>query len=102
VVVTHGGHGTVLRALAADRPVLVLPHGRDQADNAVRVTTRGAGLSLRRTASPERIAQAVQALLDDPRYRDGAAALGSAIRHEVATSPLLDELEDLPAPCPAG
>ena len=113
VVVTHGGHGTVVRALAWDRPVLVLPHGRDQADNAVRVTTRGAGLSLRRTASPERIARAVRTLLDDGRYRDGAAALGSAIRHEVTTSPLLHELEadpiggaceqsGLPAVCPLG
>ena len=36
-VVTHGGHGTVIRALAADVPVLVLPHGRDQADNGARV-----------------------------------------------------------------
>ena len=50
VVVTHGGHGTVIKALAADVPVVILPHGRDQADNAVRVTARGAGLAVKRAA----------------------------------------------------
>ena len=47
-VVTHGGHGTVVRALAADVPLVVLHHGRDQADNAARVTARGAGLAVKR------------------------------------------------------
>jgi MGT family glycosyltransferase len=32
VVITHGGHGTVMRALAAGVPMVVLPQGRDQAD----------------------------------------------------------------------
>lgn len=34
VVVTHGGHGTVMKALAAGKPLLIVPHGRDQDDNA--------------------------------------------------------------------
>ncbi len=51
-VVTHGGHGTVVRALAADVPLVVLHHGRDQADNAARLKARGAGLAVKRTASP--------------------------------------------------
>ena len=43
LVVTHGGHGTVIKTLAAGVPLVILHHGRDQADNAARVTTRGAG-----------------------------------------------------------
>ena len=42
-VVTHGGHGTVIKALAAGVPMVVLPHGRDQLDNAVRVATPAPG-----------------------------------------------------------
>ena len=40
-VVTHGGHGTVARTLAAGIPLVVLPHGRDQGDNAARHRARG-------------------------------------------------------------
>ena len=96
-VVTHGGHGTVIRALAADVPMLVLPHGRDQADNGTRVTTRGAGLVLKRTSSPERIATAVRRLLDEPSFRARAADLGAPIRSDATSGALVAELEDLPA-----
>ena len=92
-VVTHGGHGTVARALAAGVPLVVMHHGRDQADNAVRVTTRGAGLSVSRTAKPDKIATAVRRLLDDPSFRAGAEQLGAAFRRDAASGRLIDELE---------
>ena len=96
-VVTHGGHGTVVRALAADVPLVVLHHGRDQADNAARVTARGAGLAVKRSASPDVIAKAVRRVLDDPSFRTGAARLGRSIRRDAASGALVAELEDLPA-----
>ena len=43
-VVTHAGHGTVIRALAVGVPLLCLPMGRDQPGNAARTVARGAGL----------------------------------------------------------
>ncbi|MET0458499.1 MAG: glycosyltransferase [Ilumatobacteraceae bacterium] len=92
-IVTHGGHGTVVKALAAGVPLVVLPHGRDQADNAVRVSTRRAGVTLKRTARPAAIADAVRKVLDDPGYRDAAGRLGAAIRSDAAGSALVDELE---------
>ena len=96
-VVTHGGHGTVVRALAAGVPMVVLPHGRDQADNARRITSRGAGIALRRSAKPTKIATAVQRLLDTPGYRTAAEHLGEAIRRDAASDTLVRELEDLPS-----
>jgi MGT family glycosyltransferase len=80
LVVTHGGHGTVMKALLAGLPLLILPHGRDQADNAVRVTTRGAGLSLGKSASAAAIAAALSRLLDEETYARSAQTLGEAIR----------------------
>ena len=47
LVITHGGHGTVIRALAGGVPVMVVPISRDQPDNAARVRAppgRGQGL----------------------------------------------------------
>jgi MGT family glycosyltransferase len=99
-VVTHGGHGTVVRALAADVPLVVLPHGRDQGDNAARLTARQAGLSVTRTASSAAIAAAVRQVLEDPALRTGAQRLGASIRRDAASGALVDELEDLPAAVP--
>jgi MGT family glycosyltransferase len=47
-VITHGGHGTVLKALTAGVPLVVVPLGRDQPDNAARVVYAGAGIRLRK------------------------------------------------------
>ncbi|MEA2998875.1 MAG: hypothetical protein QOK17_708 [Sphingomonadales bacterium] len=100
LVVTHGGHGTVIRALAHRRPMLVIPHGRDQHDNAIRVTARGAGLSLAADASAETIAEALRRLLSEPAFAARAAELGARVAEEAAHSPVAEELEALAAPAP--
>ena len=46
LVVCHGGHGTVARALATGVPVLCCPHVGDMAENSARVAWAGAGLML--------------------------------------------------------
>jgi UDP:flavonoid glycosyltransferase YjiC (YdhE family) len=97
-LVTHGGHGTVIRSLAAGVPMAILHHGRDQADNAVRVSARGAGLSVERDASAARIAEAVARLLQEPSYRQAAVRLGDAIVRDADSGLLVAELESLTAP----
>ena len=96
VVVTHAGHGTVMKALAAEVPMVLLPHGRDQADTAARVTSRGAGVALKRTASPAVIAAAVRRVLQNGSYRVSARRLGDAVRREAKSDALVRELEDIP------
>ncbi len=96
-VVTHGGHGTVMRALASRTPMLVIPHGRDQADNAVRVTERGAGLSLSPDASLEAIRTACERLLRDPSFRESARKLGDLVAAEAEGSTVVAELEGVAA-----
>lgn len=96
-VITHGGHGTVMRALANGVPLLCLPMGRDQDDNAARVVARGAGLRLRPSASSPKIAAAVRRLLDEPGFRTEAARLGRVIRDDVAGDRAVRELEAIGA-----
>jgi MGT family glycosyltransferase len=93
LVVTHGGHGTVMRALVNRVPMLVIPHGRDQNDNAVRVTERGAGLSLMPDASAEAIRAACARLLSEPHFRTAAKRLGDLVASEAENSTLVQELE---------
>jgi MGT family glycosyltransferase len=97
LVVTHGGHGTVNRALMHGLPLLVIPNGRDQKDNAIRVEARGAGLVLPGTASAEEIAAAIKRLFADPRFRVAARQLGDAIALECKSSMLVDEMETVAA-----
>ena len=46
LVVSHGGHGTVARALGAGTPVLIYPITGDMGETAMRLDWAGAGLSL--------------------------------------------------------
>jgi MGT family glycosyltransferase len=100
-VVTHAGHGTIMRALAHGLPLLCLPMGRDQDDNAARVVHAGAGLRLRRSASPPRIAAALRRLLHEPAFRAHAERLGHIIRDDAAADRAVAELEAVGVPAPA-
>lgn len=95
IVVAHGGHGTVMTALSHGVPLLVLPHGRDQEDNAVRIVERGAGLMLPNTANVETMRQALRRLLEEPGFRASAGSLGESIRAEIRDSTLIADLEAL-------
>lgn len=100
VVINHGGHGTVMRALLSRVPMLVIPHGRDQNDNAVRVTERGAGLSLPPEASMEEMRSACQRLLNNPTFRAAARWLGDRVAAEAEHSTVAQELEAVASrPC---
>ena len=93
-VVTHGGSGTLLAALALGVPTVVLPIGADQLDNADRVNDLGVGLLLDPlTADPIDIATAVQTLINDDSYRHRAATLAS----EAESQPPLESLRELVA-----
>lgn len=95
VVVTHAGHGTVIKALAAGVPVVAMPLGRDQLDNAARVDHHGAGLRLKPTANPKAIAKAIRRLLDEPSFSASAKRLAAAIAAETAEDRAAAELEAL-------
>jgi UDP:flavonoid glycosyltransferase YjiC (YdhE family) len=76
-------------------PLLCLPMGRDQHDNAARVSHRGAGLTLPADASPDAIAAAARRLLDEPAFRAAAEGLGAAIRADEAARDAAAALEAL-------
>ena len=95
LVVTHGGHGTVTRALVHGKPLVVVPHGRDQADNAVRVTTRGAGIMVPADSDAEAFRVAIAEILAEPAYRASAEILCAKVAEEADNSPVVKELETL-------
>ena len=79
-IVTHGGSGTMLGALARGVPLLVVPQGADQWGNAVHVVDAGAGLRLLGDElTTAAVQEAVMALINDPSYRRAASNVGDEI-----------------------
>ncbi|MFI4934311.1 MAG: glycosyltransferase [Caulobacterales bacterium] len=93
VVVTHAGHGACLRPLMDGAPLLCIPLGRDQPDNAARAVERGAALRLAKDASVDDITAAVRRLLEEPAFRAAARRLGAQIVADAAKRSAEDELE---------
>jgi UDP:flavonoid glycosyltransferase YjiC (YdhE family) len=95
VVICHGGHGTVARALAAGTPLLVCPFVGDMAENAARVAWSGAGLSVpRRLLSRRAVRLAVRQLLGEESFATRAqeiAAWCEAHDGATATADLVEE-----------
>jgi UDP:flavonoid glycosyltransferase YjiC (YdhE family) len=88
VVICHGGHGTVVRALAAGKPLLVCPSVGDMGENAARVAWSGTGLSVpRRLLSRRAIRLATRRLLAEPSFAGRALAVAEwAERHDGAAA----------------
>jgi len=90
-VVSHGGSGTLVAALALGVPEVVLPMGADQPDNADRCEALGVGVVLDPlTATSAAIAAATTEVTCDERYARAAAGLAA----EAAGQPKLDELDE--------
>ena len=73
LVLCHGGHGTVARALAAGAPLICCPAVGDMTENGARVAWSGAGLMLPwRLISAASLRLTVRRALGDPSLRERA------------------------------
>ncbi len=101
LVLSHCGHGTTMKTLAAGVPMVCIPMGRDQNDTAARVSYHGAGVRLSPNASVKKIRNAVERVLDDEKYRINAERLAAAIADEQQTADIVGELEALATSAPS-
>jgi UDP:flavonoid glycosyltransferase YjiC (YdhE family) len=79
LVVTHGGLGTAMFSAGVGAPMLVLPNGRDQDDNAERVVSMRLGRALSPEAKPSIIAEAVATMLGDTDLRANCRAFAGRV-----------------------
>jgi hypothetical protein len=83
-VVSHGGSGSLLGALAHGLPSVLLAMGADQMHNAARAEAVGVARRLHPvTATADDVAAAVDEVIADPSFREAAARF----HHEIAALP---------------
>jgi hypothetical protein len=91
-VVCHGGSGTTLGALAHGVPLVLVPQGADQFDNAARCFAAGAAVVIGRDElSADSVRTALRQVLDDPSFATAAKRVAAEIEAmgtpaEVATA----------------
>ena len=98
LVITHAGHGTVMKALSHGLPLVCLPMGRDQNDNAIKIQHHGCGMALSAKAGPEKIRKAVLHILSEGAFRKAAAGFQKEIRANDQKHLMWREIEDLMDP----
>ena len=92
-IVIHGGIGTTGQALRSGRPVLVVPHGHDQFDNAHRITKLGVARTLHpKHYRARRVASELARLLGDD-YRARAESVAAIVRSEGGADAAAEALE---------
>ncbi|WP_432994598.1 glycosyltransferase [Dactylosporangium sp. CA-233914] len=80
-VVTHGGWGTVSKALVRGLPMVLVPLSGDQPYIAGRCADLGLGLALdAETVTAAGLRDAVRAVVEEPRFRKAAAELAAELR----------------------
>ena len=93
-IIHQGGVGTTGQAMLAGRPLLVVPFGFDQPDNAARVVRLGIARTIPRRAYTARRATAELAkLLQNPQYTARAAEVGRTVAKENGVKTACDIIE---------
>lgn len=102
LIVTHGGHGTAMRALRHGVPMILIPGlAGDQPFVAAAVEEWGAGLALPKDAAGDAIRAAARAVFTEPRFAEGARRRADALRGVDGAPAAADHLEALLAATPA-
>ncbi len=96
LVVTHGGHGTFMRALRNGLPMVVIPGlGGDQPVNAAATEAWGVGRALPADATAEAMREAISAVLSGADYRLAASAIARELTGVDGAENAADEIEDM-------
>jgi MGT family glycosyltransferase len=95
LVITHAGWQTVNAALADGVPLVCIPDGRDQPDNAARVFACGAGVRARKRASPRELRRVIAKALEDAELKRGASAMAHALARSDGALTIAESVERL-------
>lgn len=97
LLISHAGHGSVMKALRHGVPMVLVPWSRDQFGVAARAESMGAARVIPKEAlSAHAMAEAVERVLSDPSYTSRAAEAARRLRSE---DPIRDAVELIEQAC---
>jgi UDP:flavonoid glycosyltransferase YjiC (YdhE family) len=93
-IVHQGGVGTTGQAMRAGRPMVIVPWGHDQPDNAERIRRLGIGLTIdRQRYSAQSATWALRAILSDRSFAMRAVEVGNHVRSETGAEGACNAIE---------
>jgi UDP:flavonoid glycosyltransferase YjiC (YdhE family) len=96
LVISHAGHGIVMKALYHGVPMVLVPWGRDQPGVAARAEALGVAVVVQRDGCTDAaVAQAVRRILDDPRYTERVCTVSKRLQAEDAVTAACVRVESL-------
>ncbi|MEO8284980.1 MAG: nucleotide disphospho-sugar-binding domain-containing protein [Chloroflexota bacterium] len=95
LLVSHAGHGSVMKSLLYGVPMVLVPWSRDQFGVAARAEALGAAVVVpRESLSVHTMAEAIDLVLHEPRYRWAAEAEARRLRSELPLETALALISD--------
>lgn len=96
LLVSHAGHGSVMKAMWHGVPMVLVPWGRDQPGVAARAATLGvAQVVQRESLSETTMSAAVGRVLDDEHFSAAARAVSSRLRQQDPVARACELVESL-------
>jgi UDP:flavonoid glycosyltransferase YjiC (YdhE family) len=95
LVAYHGGSGTMLAALAAGTPMVIVPLAADQPDNGDRAEAAGVARILPPDAGPATVSEAIEAVVADPSYRRRSSEIAAEIAAMPGPEAAVDRIESI-------
>lgn len=96
LVISHAGHGIVMKALYYGVPMVLVPWGRDQHGVAARAEALGvATVVSREVCSGETLAEAARRIVDDPGYTERARAIARRLQADDPVTRACEHVEML-------
>jgi UDP:flavonoid glycosyltransferase YjiC (YdhE family) len=98
LVVSHAGHGTVIKSLYYGVPMVLIPLGRDQPGVAARAAAAGVAEDVgREDQTPDRIAEAIRRTVHDSSYRNAAMRFARRLQADSQVERACRLIEELAA-----
>ena len=95
LLVSHAGHGIVMKALYYGVPMVLVPWDRDQPGVAARAAALGAAeVVTRKELTEVRLSASIERVLRDPGYREHSARVASRLREHDALAAARTRIEE--------